>query len=245
MPLAPVLVFELTGCVCVVQEVRDFIIDAISHPDLDEALPRACMYIAGVPGVGKTASVMEVVRELLNEAQAGHVPAFQFAEVNALRLPSPQHIYSRLAEVLTGARLDEHLHTCKPPTQTEYVTIMHCIIVGWALPAAPVLQVAAQSVRLIESDCVSDAGQRKAHAAARNLLEELFENGRGSSDRVTVLLVDEIDMLLSRDQSVLYNLFGWPQQPGARLAVIGIANTLDLPERLLPKIARCGAEMTV
>ena len=55
-----------------------------------------------------------------------------------------------------------------------------------------------------------------------------------------MLLIDEIDMLISRDQSVLYNLFGWPQLPGARLLVIGIANTLDLPERLLPKIARCG-----
>ena len=36
---------------------------------------------------------------------------------------------------------------------------------------------------------------------------------------------------------VLYNLFEWPTRPGARLAVIGIANTLDLPERLLPRIA--------
>ena len=39
---------------------------------------------------------------------------------------------------------------------------------------------------------------------------------------------------------VLYNLFEWPTRPGARLAVIGIANTLDLPERLLPRIA-CAA----
>ena len=53
-----------------------------------------------------------------------------------------------------------------------------------------------------------------------------------------VLLVDELDMLLSRDQSVLYNLFDWPQSPGARLVVIGIANTADMPERLLPKISR-------
>ena len=56
---------------------------------------------------------------------------------------------------------------------------------------------------------------------------------------MTVLLVDEIDMLMTRDQSVLYNVFSWPHFPGARLAVIGIANTLDLPQRLLPKIARC------
>jgi origin recognition complex subunit 1 len=72
------------------------------------------------------------------------------------------------------------------------------------------------------------------------LLEDLFSSsGRLAKCQLTVVLLDELDMLLSRDQSVLYNLFGWPQASGARLVVIGIANTLDLPERLLPKIARC------
>ena len=36
---------------------------------------------------------------------------------------------------------------------------------------------------------------------------------------------------------VLYNFFEWPTLPGARLAVIGVANTFDMPERVLPKIA--------
>ena len=36
---------------------------------------------------------------------------------------------------------------------------------------------------------------------------------------------------------VLYNLFEWPTKPRSRLAVIGVANTMDLPERLLPRIA--------
>ena len=36
---------------------------------------------------------------------------------------------------------------------------------------------------------------------------------------------------------VLYNLFEWPMRKSSRLAVIGVANTMDLPERLLPRIA--------
>jgi Cdc6-like AAA superfamily ATPase len=88
----------------IVQAVRNFIVDAITH-DPSGTLPRPCLYVAGVPGVGKTASVLEVVRTLLTEAKAGQVPAFQFAEVNALRLPSTQHAYSRIAEILTGALL--------------------------------------------------------------------------------------------------------------------------------------------
>ena len=45
---------------------------------------------------------------------------------------------------------------------------------------------------------------------------------------------------------VLYNLCEWPGRKGSRLAVIGIANTLDLPERLMPRIAsRLGGRRVV
>ncbi len=45
---------------------------------------------------------------------------------------------------------------------------------------------------------------------------------------------------------MLYNLCEWPTRPGARLAVIGIANTLDLPERLMPRVAsRLGGRRVV
>lgn len=37
---------------------------------------------------------------------------------------------------------------------------------------------------------------------------------------------------------VLYNLFQWPLLKGSRLAVIGISNTHDLPDKFLPRIAR-------
>jgi hypothetical protein len=36
---------------------------------------------------------------------------------------------------------------------------------------------------------------------------------------------------------VLYQLFDWPHAPGSRLAVIGISNTHDLDQRVLPRIA--------
>lgn len=40
---------------------------------------------------------------------------------------------------------------------------------------------------------------------------------------------------------VLYNLFEWPTRANSRLVVVGIANTMDLPERLLPKVCVWGA----
>ena len=52
-----------------------------------------------------------------------------------------------------------------------------------------------------------------------------------------MLLVDELDYLLTRQQKVIYNLFDWPTKANAKLVVIGIANTMDLPERLLPRVS--------
>jgi origin recognition complex subunit 1 len=69
-----------------------------------------------------------------------------------------------------------------------------------------------------------------------------FKEGKGSDGRVTVLVLDEMDLLVTRTQQLLYNLFEWPTHGGSRLVILGIANTLDLPERLLPKIkSRLGA----
>lgn len=42
---------------------------------------------------------------------------------------------------------------------------------------------------------------------------------------VCVLLVDELDYIMTRQQNVLYNLFDWPARRDSRLIVIGISNT--------------------
>jgi origin recognition complex subunit 1 len=59
------------------------------------------MYICGIPGTGKTACVMEVLRGLQGRALEAGV---QLVSINALSLPSPQHMYSKLWERLTGQR---------------------------------------------------------------------------------------------------------------------------------------------
>ena len=51
-----------------------------------------------------------------------------------------------------------------------------------------------------------------------------------------ILVVDEIDFLINKDQNFLYNLFNWSTYENSRLIVITISNTLDLPNKLKPKI---------
>ena len=45
------------------------------------------------------------------------------------------------------------------------------------------------------------------------------------------MLLDEVDLLCVRKQTLLYNLFDWTARPGTKLTVLAIANTMDLPER--------------
>ncbi|KAG5455944.1 MAG: P-loop containing nucleoside triphosphate hydrolase protein [Olpidium bornovanus] len=59
---------------------------------------------------------------------------------------------------------------------------------------------------------------------------------------LTVLILDEIDCLLSKDQDVLYKLFEWPTLPNSRLVLVGIANALDLTDRFLPRLRAKGIE---
>lgn len=49
-----------------------------------------------------------------------------------------------------------------------------------------------------------------------------------------VVLLDELDLLLKKRASILYHFFEWSGWPSARLIVVAIANTMDLPERFLP-----------
>jgi len=39
--------------------------------------------------------------------------------------------------------------------------------------------------------------------------------------------------MCTRKQEVVYNLLDWPSRPSARLVVLTIANTMDMPERKL------------
>jgi origin recognition complex subunit 1 len=58
-----------------------------------------------------------------------------------------------------------------------------------------------------------------------------------------VCLLDELDYLVTKNESIVYNFFDWPQQQNSGLIVVGIANTMDLPERLNKRsLSRLGGQ---
>ncbi|KAK7790202.1 hypothetical protein R5R35_002965 [Gryllus longicercus] len=57
-----------------------------------------------------------------------------------------------------------------------------------------------------------------------------------SNKKMTILILDEIDQLESKRQSVLYTIFEWPSKLNSHLVLIGVANALDLTDRILPRL---------
>lgn len=75
-------------------------------------------------------------------------------------------------------------------------------------------------------------GDRVSPSHALDLLEREFNHP--SPRRVPcVVLMDELDQLVTKNQSVMYNFFNWPGLRHSRLIVLAVANTMDLPERTL------------
>ena len=161
-------------------EVADFLRQSLNHGagSQGQSLGRG-LYVSGVPGTGKTATVYEVVRSLREEWERNAKPQFRFVEINGMSLPDPSYAFSVLHEELTG--------------------------------------------------------QYKSPQKAADSLDKWFSE-YSEQRACTVLLLDEVDLLVTRKQNVLYQLLNWPTYPWARLIVVAIANTMDLPERLLPRL---------
>ena len=134
------------------------------------------MYVSGVPGTGKTATVREVMRSLEEEKDEGRIGDFRFIDINGMRLTDPRQAYVAIYKELANEKATAD-HAC-------------------------------------------------------NLLDKRFSTS-GPRRQATVLLVDELDLLMTPKQDVLYNIFDWPSRQQAKLTVLAIANTMDLPERVL------------
>merc|ERR1719153_1294513 len=72
----------------------------------------------------------------------------------------------------------------------------------------------------------------KTEKAAMKIIEEEVT----SCEDMVLLVLDEVDQLDSKDQTVLYTVFEWPALKDSKLALVGIANSLDLTDRVLPRL---------
>ncbi|XP_032946188.1 cell division control protein 6 homolog isoform X2 [Rhinolophus ferrumequinum] len=72
--------------------------------------------------------------------------------------------------------------------------------------------------------------------AGKDMMRKLENHLTAQKGPMIVLVLDEMDQLDSKGQDVLYTLFEWPWLSNSRLVLIGVANTLDLTDRILPRL---------
>uniref|UniRef100_A0A0E0CAH1 Cell division control protein n=1 Tax=Oryza meridionalis TaxID=40149 RepID=A0A0E0CAH1_9ORYZ len=67
-------------------------------------------------------------------------------------------------------------------------------------------------------------------------LQTMFSHKESAPRRMLLVVVDEMDYLITRDRAVLHDLFMLTTYQFSRCILIGIANAIDLADRFLPKL---------
>lgn len=63
------------------------------------------MYVCGVPGVGKTATITAVMRSLQLQSKEKTLPPFELIQINGMQLTEPQQAYVNIWHHLTGVKV--------------------------------------------------------------------------------------------------------------------------------------------
>uniref|UniRef100_A0A8D2LDY7 Cell division control protein n=1 Tax=Varanus komodoensis TaxID=61221 RepID=A0A8D2LDY7_VARKO len=80
-------------------------------------------------------------------------------------------------------------------------------------------------------------GQAGADKTARSdVLRKLEKRLTSENESMVLVVLDEMDQLDCKGQDVLYRVFEWPSLTNSRVILIGIANALDLTDRILPRL---------
>ena len=162
------------------------------------------LYIAGMPGTGKTASVKTIINILeseVKEAQKkrndkalegnGIIP-FRTLFLSGINYPNLSNVFKIIYRFIFNKEKDKM-------NIKNYIFRLNSFF-----------------------------SHRKKYNKNKTLIDPTNSH--------ILLIIDEVDILINTSQSLLYNIFNWTTYDYSRLIVITISNTLDLPNRLLPKI---------
>ena len=161
------------------------------------------LYIAGMPGTGKTASVKTIINILeseLNESQkknektidGNDIIPFRTLFLSGINYPNLSNVFKVIYKfIFTKAKDKMNIK--------NYIHALNNFF-----------------------------SHRKKYNRSKTLVDPTNSH--------ILLIIDELDILINTSQNLLYNIFNWTTYDFSRLIVISISNTLDLPNRLLPKI---------
>lgn len=172
---------------------RAKVIDLI-HGCLRDHKPGS-LYLAGLPGTGKTLTLRDVQKTTEKWGIAGKTrPRVTF--INCMSVHDPKAIFGLILD-----QLNEKVLACdRDPAK--------------------------------ESAEFSDVPEIMA---LRRVVTEM----KGG---MVIILLDEMDQLVTRAHDVLYELFALPAMTGSRCVLSGVSNALNLTDRVLPRLRARGCE---
>ncbi|KAG2527023.1 hypothetical protein BBO99_00002600 [Phytophthora kernoviae] len=176
------------------------------HSSIEQQSAGGPIYISGLPGAGKTSIVKEVIRSLEKQRDVGRLRNFVWVEVNGLQMPRPDVAYSVLWKALQPQEEEED----ERPGESE----------------------------VSGTNTLKPQRPARVNIGAARLCEYLQSefHSKNATRPMLLVLLDEMDFMLAGKNQVLYNLLEWQTAATAKLVLVGIANTMDLPERLPTKI---------
>ncbi|CAK7219219.1 AAA ATPase [Sporothrix curviconia] len=166
-----------------------------------------CLYVSGPPGTGKSAMVNEMTEQICNE-QPGSV---RKAYVNCMSIRSSNDLYSTLLRLLVLGNDNEN-------STDEQLA-------------------AAMGVDVSETDAVSALqGMFVPKASKKTVASAKASTATAVAPNRYLVVLDEIDHILTLDLESLYRIMEWSMLKTSRLVLVGIANALDLTDRFLPRL---------
>lgn len=180
-------------------------VESILHSALINGVGSSPLYITGVQGIGKSATIAQCLTALEHRRHTTYAETpFKVLNINALKLPNPDMIYFEIWQqlfLIDGRRKIGSDRACA--ILTSY----------------------------FNASCSSHDDDASVMPNHRPFL---------------FLVIDELDNLMTKKNTVLYNLLEWSRVPSSKLMLIGIANTMDLPEQLETKIrSRFGVQRVI
>lgn len=161
-------------------------------------------------------------RLLCRERETAAIVAFVEEHVVA-RVPGSLYISGAPGTGKTAC-LKHILHSMQKMLSSARVVFLNC------MPLT-----SSQAVYPAVLSKLGEAGEKTSGVGSRDHAKQL-ERIVTKSGPMIVLVLDEMDQLDSRAQEVLYTMFEWPALPNSRLVLIGVANALDLTDRILPRL---------
>jgi len=163
----------------------------------------------------------------------------------ALHTGTPEYLMCRETQVKEmSSWLDNHLGKGKPgsmyvsgaPGTGKTATLTHLLgAKSFTFKSIFINCMVLKSSIAIYREVAKQLSPTKSPKTEKDALK-VIEAAITTSDSMTLLVLDEVDQLESKDQSVLYTIFEWPALKGSQLALVGIANSLDLTDRVLPRL---------